>query len=177
MIQKQHGRPSTSLASSKPAGTGQRILYTGPDNIGDYRPKFPDFTRYIGEFMPSEEGTSEVNYLCRAAPGTPHPRPKDMHVGGIGWGVTAFSHLNRSQLLSNNQIKLWEFRNACEERITHSYQNPWCPPPHILDAEGFGARATLAWTHDKYEDYCYGNRNWTSAPEKIQQDATGGQLK
>ncbi|KAM8939458.1 protein SPMIP2 [Pelodytes ibericus] len=155
MIHSQHGRPSTSFPSHHLLETGQRMLFTGPNNIGDYKTKIPEFTRYIGESMQSKESTSDVNYLCRAAPGTPPPLPKDMYVGGIGWGVTAFSYLNRSLLSNDYQIKLWEFRKACEDRISHQYQNPWSPPPKILDTQGSGERATLAWTDEKYDDYCY----------------------
>uniref|UniRef100_A0A8C5LV09 Sperm microtubule inner protein 2 n=1 Tax=Leptobrachium leishanense TaxID=445787 RepID=A0A8C5LV09_9ANUR len=152
-------RPGTAILSSKPAGTGQRMIFTGPDNIGDYRPKHADFTRYVGEFIPLEEGTSDADYLYRAAPNTPHPRPKEMYVGGIGWGVSAFSYLNRRELISDFQIKLCGFRQACEDTISHRYQTPWNPPPYILDKQGFGSRGTLAWTPEKYDNYCYGKSN------------------
>ncbi|XP_040275826.1 uncharacterized protein C4orf45 homolog [Bufo bufo] len=140
--------------------TGKRMLYTGPDYKTDYRPKPPDCTRYIGEGMPSAENTSDVEYLCRPAPSTPAPLPKDCYVGGIGWGVSEFSFLNRSQICSNHQIKIGEFRRDCEDKITHRYQNPWHPLPHILDSQGFGSRATLAWTQDRYIDYCYATSEW-----------------
>ncbi|XP_053556811.1 uncharacterized protein C4orf45 homolog [Bombina bombina] len=162
MLHKRHVRPSTSIASYPTQGTGKRMLYTGPDYVRDYRTKLPDFTMYIGETMPSPESTSDVKYLCRAAPGTPHPLYKNLYVGGIGWGVSQFSFLNRRQLLSNHQIKLGEFRKSCEDKRTHIYQSPWSPPPHILDAQGFGARASLAWTLDKYDGYGYGKGYWAS---------------
>ncbi|KAM4809647.1 protein SPMIP2 isoform 2-T2 [Rhinophrynus dorsalis] len=137
------------------------MLYTGPDYVRDYRTKLPDFTGYIGEVLPSAEQTSEVKYLCRAAPGTPPPIPKDLYVRGIGWGVSAFSYLNRRQLLSNYQIKRGDFRQASEEKVTHRYQNPWTPLPHILDKQGFGARATLAWNCGIYDDPAYSKGFWT----------------
>ncbi|XP_075054263.1 protein SPMIP2 isoform X2 [Mixophyes fleayi] len=135
---------------------------SGPDYVRDYRAKLPDCTRYIGEGMSSAESTSEVDYLCRAAPSTPAPLPKDCYVGGIGWGVSAFTMLNRNQLYSGHQIKIGEFRQASEEKVTHQYQNPWHPLPPILDAQGFGSRATLAWTQDRYDDYFYTKGRWTS---------------
>ncbi|KAM4710237.1 protein SPMIP2 [Discoglossus pictus] len=164
MLQKRHARPSTALPSCQhlPRSTGQRMLYTGPDYVGDYRTKLPDFTRYIGEVTPSAESTSEVAYICRAAPGTPPPLYKDLYVGGIGWGVAQFSFLNRRQLISDYQIKLGEFRKDCEERRTHNYQNPWSPPLHILDAQGYGARGSLAWHIDRYDGYGYGKGYWAS---------------
>nr|DBA29052.1 TPA: hypothetical protein GDO54_009319 [Pyxicephalus adspersus] len=110
MHQKQHGRPSTSFSCQPQYESGKRMLYTGPDYIRDYRPRLPDCTRYVGEGMPSFESTSEVNYLCRAAPGTPAPLPKECYVGGIGWGVSDFTFLNRSQLCSNHQIKSNEIK-------------------------------------------------------------------
>ncbi|XP_066429676.1 protein SPMIP2 [Eleutherodactylus coqui] len=159
MHPKHDGRPSTSL-SCYPHDTGKRMLYTGPDYMRDYRPKLPDYTRYIGEGMPSAESTSDVDYLCRAPPNTPAPLPKDYYVGGIGWGVSEFSFLNRSQLCSNHQIKIGEFRRDCEDKITHRYQNPWHPLPCTLDSRGIGSRATLAWTQDSYIDYCYAKSKW-----------------
>ncbi|XP_073512578.1 protein SPMIP2 [Phyllobates terribilis] len=153
------GRPSTSL-SCCPHATGKRMLYTGPDYMRDYRTKRPDFTRYIGERMPSAESTGDVDYLCRAAPSTPAPLPKDYYVGGIGWGVSDFSFLNRSQLCSNHQIKIGEFRRNCEDKITHRYQNPWQPLPRILDSQGSGSRSALAWTQDRDIDYCNPESEW-----------------
>ncbi|XP_077333253.1 protein SPMIP2 isoform X2 [Lithobates pipiens] len=166
MHQKHHGRPSTSYSCRPHYESGKRMLYTGPDYVRDYRPKLPDCTQYVGERMPSHESTSEVKYLCRAAPGTPAPLPKACYVGGIGWGVSEFTFLNRSQLCSNYQIKEGEFRSACEDKVTHRYQNPWHPPPHILDTEGPGSRATLAWTQVKYDDYCCTKGHWTSRCER-----------
>ncbi|XP_071985844.1 protein SPMIP2 [Engystomops pustulosus] len=154
-----NGRPATSL-SCYPHDTGKRMLYTGPDYRRDYRPKLPDFTRYIGEGMSSAESSGDVEYLCRSAPSTPAPLPKDSYVGGIGWGVAEFGFLNRSQLCSNHQIKIGEFRRDCEDKITHKYQNPWQPQPHILDLQGFGSRARFAWTLDRYADYCYAKSEW-----------------
>eukprot|EP00079_Xenopus_tropicalis_P010174 XP_002934787.1 PREDICTED: uncharacterized protein C4orf45 homolog [Xenopus tropicalis] len=161
MSQTQRGRLYVSSSPSQQDGSGQRMLYTGPDYIRDYRTKLPDFTSYIGEVMPPRESTGDVSYLCRAAPGTPSPLPKESYVGGIGWGVSDFSYLNRRGFLNNNHIKHGQFRQACEENITHRYQNPWTPSPHILDEWGYGARSRLAWTEDNCDSE---NRNGQGAP-------------
>ncbi|OCT99658.1 uncharacterized protein C4orf45 [Xenopus laevis] len=153
MAQTQHRRLYACSSSSQQDGSGQRMLYTGPDYIRDYRPKLPDFTSYIGEVMAPRESTGDVSYLCRAAPGTPSPLPKESYVGGIGWGVSDFSYLNRRQLLNSYQIKHGQFRKACEENTTHRYQNPWTPPPQVLDKSEYGARARLAWTEDNYDSF------------------------
>ncbi|KAM9330434.1 protein SPMIP2 [Gastrophryne carolinensis] len=181
MHQKEPSRPSTSLSCRPQYAPGKRMLYTGPDYVRNYRPRLPDFTRYVGESMPSLESTSDVDYVCRAAPGTPAPLPKDCYIGGIGWGVSEFRYLNTSQLCSNYQIKMRDFRRACEDKVTHQYQNPWHPSPHILDREGPGSRAKLAWLQDRYENYNYSTREqWpllldrsktpTPVPSYLQQD-------
>ncbi|CAN2388743.1 Domain of unknown function (DUF4562) [Pristimantis euphronides] len=154
-----NGRPSTSMPCYR-HDTGKRMVYTGPDYKRDYRPKLPDYTRYIGESKPSAEGTSDVDYVCRAAPNTPAPLPKDCYVGGIGWGVSEFSFLNRNQQCSNCQIKMGEFRRDCEDKVTHRYQSPWFPLPDILDSQGFGSRGLLAWTQDRYTDYYHAKSEW-----------------
>ena len=43
--------------------------------------------RYVGIGTMSREGTSETDYVWRAAPGTPFPRPRTAGVGEIGWAV------------------------------------------------------------------------------------------
>ena len=43
--------------------------------------------RYVGIGTMSGEGTSETDYVWRAAPGTPFPRPRTAGVGEIGWAV------------------------------------------------------------------------------------------
>nr|XP_015200067.1 PREDICTED: uncharacterized protein C4orf45 homolog isoform X2 [Lepisosteus oculatus] len=132
----------------------QRMLFT--DGIGDYRVRVADFPRYIGVGTLSPEGTSELDYMHRAAPGTPAPMPKHCYVGGVGWGVQEYSALNARNLHSKMQFqvfKLAEFRQACEERVTHSYQNPWQPPPRVLNEQSAGARGKLAWTQNVYQNY------------------------
>ena len=62
-------------------------LLTGPDSIRDHRSTVEPEHRYVGIGKMSSEGTSETNYVWRAAPGTPFPRPKSGGIGEIGWSV------------------------------------------------------------------------------------------
>ncbi|XP_064418059.1 protein SPMIP2 isoform X2 [Latimeria chalumnae] len=149
------------MLQSRNVGTvGQRMLFTGPDGIGDYRTNYVDFKQYIGEKKSSSEITGDLEYLYRAAPETLTPLPKFCYVGEIGWGVVEYSMLNRLTLSSGFQIKSGEFRQRCEDTVTHKYQNPWHPPPHILDQEGRRARSTLAWKQDHYDSYSHGKGKW-----------------
>ncbi|XP_066573902.1 protein SPMIP2 isoform X1 [Amia ocellicauda] len=130
----------------------QRGPCAGPDGVQDYRPRAVDFPHYIGEGSLSGERTSDLSYLQRAAPGTPAPGAKHDYVGGVGWGVMEHSELNSRALQSNMQIKLGEFRQACEDKVTHRYQNPWQLPPCVLNAQPRGSRGRLAWTQHGSED-------------------------
>uniref|UniRef100_A0A8C4RSQ6 Uncharacterized protein n=1 Tax=Erpetoichthys calabaricus TaxID=27687 RepID=A0A8C4RSQ6_ERPCA len=100
-------------------------VFSGPDGIGDYKVKRCDFPHSVGVGSKLPEATSELSYLCRAAPGTPTPMPKQCYVGGVGWGVEDFYMLNMRTLNSNMQLKRAEFRQETEDRVTHRYQNPW----------------------------------------------------
>ncbi|XP_066573903.1 protein SPMIP2 isoform X2 [Amia ocellicauda] len=114
----------------------QRGPCAGPDGVQDYRPRAVDFPHYIGEGSLSGERTSDLSYLQRAAPGTPAPGAKHDYVGGVGWGVMEHSELNSRALQSNMQIKLGEFRQACEDKVTHRYQNPCCLPVSSMPSRG-----------------------------------------
>ncbi|XP_035283324.1 uncharacterized protein C4orf45 homolog [Anguilla anguilla] len=127
---------------------GQRILFTGPDGIGDYRPRTSDLPRYIGERPMAQGETGDLGYLWRPAPGAPPPKPKHCYVGAVGWGLPYSWALNERAMQSNMQIKLGEFRTALEERMIYSYHNPWQPPPTVIDQLPAGARGRLAWDHD-----------------------------
>ncbi|XP_037117624.1 uncharacterized protein C4orf45 isoform X2 [Syngnathus acus] len=59
---------------------GQRIIFTGPDGIGDYRPRFNQ-SPYVGVGALSPGATSNLSYLWRAAPDAPPPLPKNGYVG------------------------------------------------------------------------------------------------
>ncbi|XP_010898295.2 uncharacterized protein C4orf45 [Esox lucius] len=125
---------------------GSRILFTGPDGIGDYRARLIDFPRYIGIGPLSPEGTSDLSYLCRPALCNLPPMPKHCFTGEVGWGLQYHQHLNRQTLHSNMQIKKAEFRSALEDRVTQRYQNPWHAPPHFPDKQSVQVYDKPQWT-------------------------------
>ncbi|XP_059820931.1 uncharacterized protein LOC132391577 isoform X2 [Hypanus sabinus] len=45
---------------------------------------------------------------------------------------------------TSHTILLGEFRERAEDKVTHRYQNPWQPPPAVLNRLRDG-RAFLAW--------------------------------
>ncbi|KAG7328894.1 hypothetical protein KOW79_007068 [Hemibagrus wyckioides] len=116
-------------------GVGQRILFTGPDGIGNYRVRLCDFPHSIGAL--SSEATGDLNYLFRPAPRAPAWLSKHCYVGGVGWGIEHGLRLNTRSLLSNTQIKRSEFRSAMEDRIS---QISWQVPPCLLDRQEPGTR-------------------------------------
>ncbi|KAK0141523.1 hypothetical protein N1851_021328 [Merluccius polli] len=118
-----------------PAGMN-RILFTGPDGVGDYRSRRPDSCPcYVGSGTPSQEASGGLAYLTRAppsppwvpgvsgvpgvlgvpgvpgvsgVPGVPGPRRSrpPPRVGAVGWGWRYNQLLNSTTLLSNMQIKV-----------------------------------------------------------------------
>nr|XP_020510545.1 uncharacterized protein C4orf45 homolog [Labrus bergylta] len=102
---------------------GQRMIFTGPDGIGDYRPRSNYFPLYIGVGASSPESTGDLGYLCRAAPHAPPPVPRQGYVGEVGWGWQHNQMLNGGTLHSNMQIKKTEFRSALEDKVTQRFQN------------------------------------------------------
>ncbi|XP_030252113.1 uncharacterized protein C4orf45 isoform X2 [Sparus aurata] len=113
---------SEEVAGRTPSG--QRMIFTGPDGIGDYRPRSYDFPQYIGVGASSSpEATGDLGYLWRAAPHAPPPPPRQSCVGEVGWCWQYNQLLNSRTLLSNMQIKKTELRTALEDRVTHRFQN------------------------------------------------------
>uniref|UniRef100_A0A3B4H509 Uncharacterized protein n=2 Tax=Haplochromini TaxID=319058 RepID=A0A3B4H509_9CICH len=103
---------------------GQRMIFTGPDGIGDYRPRSNYFTRYIGVGATSPEATGDLSYLCRAPPDALPPIPRQSYVGEVGWGWQYNQLLNSGTLLSNMQIKKTDIRASmpfpfAQRAITH----------------------------------------------------------
>ncbi|KAL0974327.1 hypothetical protein UPYG_G00218890 [Umbra pygmaea] len=146
------------MSQGKPhKASGQRMLFTGPDGIGDYRARLIDSTRYTGVGPLSSEATGDLSYLCRPSPCQPPPMPRQSYVGEVGWGLKYHQQLNRETLLNNKQIKRTEFRSMLEDRVTHRYQNPWQALPHILDKQSVKAGGKLAWTHTKHNRYSQDN--------------------
>ncbi|KAM9740880.1 protein SPMIP2 [Menidia menidia] len=109
-------------ASDRPP-CGKRMIFTGPDGIGDYRPRPNDFSRYVGAGAPSPGATGDLGYLCRAAPRAPPPMPRQSYVGEVGWGWQYNQLLNGQTLHSDQQIKKTELREALEDRVTQRFQN------------------------------------------------------
>ncbi|XP_031173051.1 uncharacterized protein C4orf45 [Sander lucioperca] len=114
---------NSEAAAGGPPQHGQRMIFTGPDGIGDYRPRSNYFPRYIGAGASSPEATGDLSYLCQATPHAPPPTPKQGYVGEVGWGWQYNQLLNSGTLLSNMQIKKTELRTALEDRVTHRFQN------------------------------------------------------
>uniref|UniRef100_A0A8C7ZVK2 Uncharacterized protein n=1 Tax=Oryzias sinensis TaxID=183150 RepID=A0A8C7ZVK2_9TELE len=92
---------------------GQRMIFTGPDGIGDYRPKLTDFPHHIGVGPVSHEATGDLGYLWRAAPHAPPTTARHSYVGEVGWGWQYNQQLNQSTLLSSMQIKVGGKRSMC----------------------------------------------------------------
>nr|XP_020478477.1 uncharacterized protein C4orf45 homolog [Monopterus albus] len=113
---------NSEAAAEKPQ-CGQRIIFTGPDGIGDYRPRSNYFPFYIGVGASSPEATGDLSYLWRAATHAPPPMPKQSYVGEVGWGWQYNQLLNSRTLFSNLQIKKTDIRMALEDRVTHRFQN------------------------------------------------------
>ncbi|XP_034311243.2 uncharacterized protein [Magallana gigas] len=105
-----------------------RMLFTGPDGNCDHRVTVETDHRYTGIGTMSVEGTSEANYLWRPATATPFPRPRTSNVGEIGWQVP--QRTDWSLPITGRQIILGDFRQECENRHSHMYQNPWYPGPY-----------------------------------------------
>ncbi|MED6292571.1 hypothetical protein CHARACLAT_001776 [Characodon lateralis] len=112
---------NSNKASEEPQ-YGQRIIFTGPDGIGDYRPRSNYIPLYIGVGTTSREATSDLRYLFRAAPQAPPPVPRQSCVGEVGWGWQYNQLLNGDRLLSNLQIKKTEIRQTLEDRVTQTFQ-------------------------------------------------------
>ncbi|KAK2839045.1 hypothetical protein Q7C36_013859 [Tachysurus vachellii] len=116
-------------------GVGQRILFTGPDGIGNYRVRLCDFPHSIGIGALSSEATGDLNYLFRHAPCALPWLPKHCYVGGVGWGIEHGLRLNARSLLSNTQIKRSEFRSVMEDKISQIFQTSWQATPCFLDRQ------------------------------------------
>ncbi|XP_056294866.1 uncharacterized protein C4orf45 homolog [Pseudoliparis swirei] len=115
---------NSEAAAGRPQ-PGQRMLFTGPGGIGDYRPRSSYPPRSVGAGVSSPDATTagDLGYLCRAAPDAPPPMPRQGYVGEVGWGWQHNQLLNSGALLSNMQIKKTELRTALEDRVSHRFQS------------------------------------------------------
>ncbi|KAM8848596.1 protein SPMIP2 isoform 1-T1 [Synchiropus picturatus] len=121
--------------------SGGRVIFTGPDGVGDYRPRSGSIPRFIGEGSTSSETTGDLQYLTRAAPGAPSPAPRACHVGEVGWGWEFNQQLNGQTLRSNMQIKKTEVRVALGDGqnhqsvcVSHASLIRACTHTHTLDS-------------------------------------------
>lgn len=158
-ISEEPCHPSNILWTDEP--WRGRVLYTGPDGNCDYRVSVGPEHRYVGIGTMSLEGTSEVDYIWRAAPGTPFPRPKTAGVGEIGWCVPEYQDWSYAN--TARQIMLGHFRQEVEDRHSHKYQNAWYPGPQDVLVPGSdaalvmnvyksrGKSATPPTRHTRYE--------------------------
>uniref|UniRef100_A0A8C2SLI1 Sperm microtubule inner protein 2 n=2 Tax=Coturnix japonica TaxID=93934 RepID=A0A8C2SLI1_COTJA len=152
MVQQSHGATQAGRAPL-PHGTSgcqtlfeSRMVFSGPDAIRDHRTRRPEDTHYIGATSPAIEGSSDAAYLWRPAPFFPPPMYRRcQYAREIGWGVRELSCFTWRNLQSGAQIKRGQIWQAAEDQATHRYQNPWQPAPWVLDYQGPGARARLAW--------------------------------
>ncbi|XP_049615055.1 protein SPMIP2 [Syngnathus scovelli] len=104
-------RPEEDIMQNCKESAGQRIIFTGPDGIGDYRPRFNQ----------SPGATSDLSYLWRAAPDAPPPLPKNGYVGEVGWCWQYNSMLNHNTLRSGMQIKKSITRMEVEEQASYKF--------------------------------------------------------
>ncbi|XP_797184.1 uncharacterized protein LOC592577 [Strongylocentrotus purpuratus] len=117
-------------SGTHPMGKGQ-ILFTGPSGIRDYKVNVVTDDRMVGIGTMSQEGTSDLQYIWRGAPGAPPPRRRSQWVGEVGWFIPPYHDTKNT--LSGNQIQLKVFRKAQEEKYTHRFQEPWYLAPNDPD--------------------------------------------
>ncbi|XP_053258955.1 uncharacterized protein C4orf45 homolog isoform X1 [Podarcis raffonei] len=112
-----------ALTSSTPSeGSGNRMIFTGPDGLRNHRSRLPETTLYIGGATAPVEGTSEAAYLWRPAPRNPPPwYHRCCYVGEIGWGVGEFHSLAQK---NGQQLMHERFPPAEEFEIVARYRNP-----------------------------------------------------
>ncbi|XP_013030678.2 protein SPMIP2 isoform X1 [Anser cygnoides] len=180
-VQRSWDPPQAGRACSKPPSPTRatrglalveaRMVFSGPDAIRDHRTRRAEHTHYIGETSPAIEGTSDANYLWRPAPCSRAPPRRSDCPGEIGWGVRELSHFARKNLQSGAQIKRGPIWQAAEDQATHQYQSPWQPAPYVLEQQGRGARARLAWDLGRYKGYLHPRSKWAAVIQAAQSPA------
>ncbi|XP_019469985.1 uncharacterized protein C4orf45 homolog [Meleagris gallopavo] len=162
MVQQSCGAPRARTACSKAplprrasgchALAEGRMVFSGPDAIRDHRTRRPEHTHYIGSTSPAIEGSSDAGYLWRPASCFSSPlHRRCQYATEIGWGVRELSYFTWRNLQSGAQIKRGQIWQAAEDQATHRYQSPWQPAPCVLERQGRGARARLAWNLGRYK--------------------------
>uniref|UniRef100_A0A8C9FD69 Uncharacterized protein n=1 Tax=Pavo cristatus TaxID=9049 RepID=A0A8C9FD69_PAVCR len=156
MVQQSCGAPPAGRPCSKAplprrasgchALAEGRMVFSGPDAIRDHRTRRPEHTHYVGATSPAIEGSSDAGYLWRPGSCFSSPlRRRCQYAREIGWGVRELSCFTWRNLQSGAQIKRGQIRQAAEDQATHRYQSPWQPAPCVLEHQGRGAQARLAW--------------------------------
>ncbi|XP_031562896.1 uncharacterized protein C4orf45-like [Actinia tenebrosa] len=140
-----HSIPGSDRFYNPHIGKG-KVVFTGPDAISNQRVTRLQPT-YVGIGTMSPEGTSDAEYLWRPGRRWAFPAPKSASVGAIGWGLNLFHDIKR--LKSGQQIMRGEFRQECEDRHTHLYQNPWYPDMRDQQEEG----PAVNNTYDRHSIY------------------------
>ncbi|XP_061643284.1 protein SPMIP2 isoform X2 [Phyllopteryx taeniolatus] len=111
------------MQKGKGAAAGQRMIFTGPDGIGDYRPRrcvSPQQQVGAGPSSPETTGGG-LSYLWRAGPHAPPPLPKRARVGEVGWCWQHSAALNAATLRSGMQIRKSVVRMEVENRASHRF--------------------------------------------------------
>ncbi|KFV60213.1 Uncharacterized protein C4orf45, partial [Tyto alba] len=122
----------------------------GPDATRDYRIRKPEHTLYIRATSPAQRVPVIVAPRGSWPPRPSYVSPRRPHYPGeIGWGVRELSFFTWKDLQSGAQTG--PIRQAAEDKATHRYQNPWQPAPCLLEQQGRGARARLAWASGSQE--------------------------
>ncbi|XP_033644458.1 uncharacterized protein LOC117304072 [Asterias rubens] len=126
-------------------GKGE-MLFTGPGGVRNYRPHVVTDDRMVGIGTMSQEGTSELRYIWRGGPGSPHPVSRGKWAGEIGWLVPPY--VDWKNFTSGKQIKMGDFRKAQEEKNTHRFQEPWYPAPNHPDYPKMFPQTNYYKTHN-----------------------------
>lgn len=77
---------------------------SGPSGIRDYKVNVVTDDRMVGIGTMSQEGTSDLQYIWRGAPGAPPPRRRSQWVGEVGWFIPPYHDTKNT--LSGNQIQV-----------------------------------------------------------------------
>ncbi|XP_052470340.1 uncharacterized protein C4orf45 [Carassius gibelio] len=122
-MMKKFQQDTTPSQAETQSSSGQRILFTGPDGIGDFLPRLDSFPHSIGVGPLSPDATSDLSYLFRPPPHTSPPLPRHCFVGDVGWGLQYSTTLNRR---SANNMRQNQSQLTC---------------------------GTLAWNHSTHDAY------------------------
>ncbi|TRY54688.1 hypothetical protein DNTS_031225 [Danionella cerebrum] len=97
MKRTQTDSKPTNVEKSRP---GQRVIFTGPDGIGDFRPRMNYYPHSIGIGPLSPDATGDLGYLFRDAPNAPPPKPKSGFVGESSLTPPAVARLQIESTIS-----------------------------------------------------------------------------